>query len=90
MKIAELKAKIAKIETAVAMLENSKPTTDDFRSHYKWSDDVQWSLMFLHYEIAQDYFYSVTKKEIDLLVALHSATVNQLKLAQAEELLAAF
>jgi hypothetical protein len=87
MNATKLCVKLAKIDNTVAVLENSKPSTDDFRRFYNLSDDVQFALLFEQYDVAYAYFYDVVKSEIDLLKVLRADINRQLQLLLAEEIL---
>ncbi len=90
MNKSELITKISKIESVLAMLENSKPTLDSFRPFYDRSNDDQFQLMFDQQEIAIDYFYSFVKPEIESLFILKSELVNQYNLILADEILSKY
>jgi hypothetical protein len=87
MNTTKLFAKLAKINNTIDLLENSKPSTDDFKPFYRWSDDTQFTLLFEQYDVAYSYFYDVVKPEIDLLLVLKAEVKRQLQLWAADEIL---
>jgi hypothetical protein len=90
MNTTKLCVKLAKIDNAVAVLENSKPSTDDFRRFYNLSDNMQFALLFEQYDVAYSYFYDVVKPEIDMLKVLRADINRQLQLSIAEEILKSY